>query len=376
MISSDNISKATLQERDVAGTLAWAARHEVDFARALESMINPGPAVFAFFKDYLSLSSLFATRRRIPVSGWRPFFNNALKGAVYDLDKGMALNQVLEKHLHWWLPSYYMRAVREAEVDGNLPEVLASLYRTSSQVNRRRKEVFTIMIYPLGLLLFSMMLLKWNSIFILPKFKQIFNELLEGEALPALTEFFFGLSNISREVWPIGLFIMVQLPFLFYIIFCTHKWDRLLARLPFFGGSIRCWAEIEAARCLAHSTAVGETLPQAFRAAVESSSLPEVQHRMQKISEVVENGGDWLEAWRQQYRKEKMADFYLSTAAASGDLSRGFIQWADWLQQRDHRRFTYRTQLTGIAVILSIGLFMLFLIIAMFMPMVQLMYKM
>ena len=189
------VNKDTIQNHSLTGTLAWAAKHNLTHQAALRSLVSYRvPLLFRLITYCLNpyafsyLERLKSRYKRRTISWVRPFFRSAVESAITDLEEGYSLSYVLKEHLRWWLPKYYLQSVEMAEKNDCIQETLIKLGETSHSTRRRRKEVFSVMVYPFIILGFGAFILYFLMVFILPKFKRIFDDLLGGEPLPALTE--------------------------------------------------------------------------------------------------------------------------------------------------------------------------------------------
>ncbi len=93
----------------------------------------------------------------------------------------------------------YVHMVKAGEAGGVLDAVLDRLARLLERTERIRSRVKAAMTYPVVILLVAAGILAGLGIFVVPKFEQIFQGLLRGQALPLLTRCVLGAGNFASH---------------------------------------------------------------------------------------------------------------------------------------------------------------------------------
>jgi type IV pilus assembly protein PilC len=133
----------------------------------------------------------------------------------------------------------YINMVRAGEAGGALDLVFERLAGFQEKSQRLRGKVQAAMVYPLVVLVVAASILAGLLVFVVPKFKQIFADLLKGAPLPPLTRAVLAVSEGARVHW-IGLLAGASVCGLVYQVCHRHPagrrmLDRLVLRLPVFG---------------------------------------------------------------------------------------------------------------------------------------------
>src|SRR5215208_1476508 len=89
----------------------------------------------------------------------------------------------------------YVNMVKAGELGGVLEVVLSRLADFMEKAQKIKGKVKAAMFYPAAVMFVAVTILTILMVFVVPKFKQIFNDMLEGAALPSFTNFVLGISE-------------------------------------------------------------------------------------------------------------------------------------------------------------------------------------
>ncbi len=154
------------------------------FTRQLATMLDAGlPLV-------LSLRTLYEQYRR----GYR---YRAVRSVAGDLarkiEAGMSFSEALNYHPGSF-SRLYVGLVRAGEASGALNEVLNRLAEYIEKTERLKKKIKAGMTYPVVVLVIAMGITLGLMIGVVPKFAEMFDQILEGIPLPFLTQMVIGVS--------------------------------------------------------------------------------------------------------------------------------------------------------------------------------------
>lgn len=156
------------------------------FTRQLSTMLDAGLPLL------LSLRTLYEQ------SGKRRRYR-AMREISGDLAKkieaGMSFSESLEYYPHTF-SRLYVGLVRAGEASGTLEEVLNRLAEYIEKTERLKRKIKAGMTYPVVVLLIAMAITLGLMVGVVPKFAEMFDEILEGVPLPMVTKFVIGISNI------------------------------------------------------------------------------------------------------------------------------------------------------------------------------------
>lgn len=130
----------------------------------------------------------------------------------------------------------YVNMVKAGEAGGVLDVVLNRLARFMEKSIKIKGKVKSAMVYPVIVLFIAMAILTFLMIFVVPKFQEIFDELLEGAPLPTLTRWVMGVSYFVKDNALLTIGILVVVGIILKILKSTRKGaravDRAMISLP------------------------------------------------------------------------------------------------------------------------------------------------
>lgn len=130
---------------------------------------------------------------------------------------GKSLSEAIADHKGVFTP-LYINMVKAGEAGGSLDAVIERIADYMDRMQSLKNTVISAMIYPIILLLISLLSLFVLMTFVVPQFEPLFAD--AGEALPLLTVLVFASANIIKGWW-----------WLMLIMFTTSAWlfDKHLA---------------------------------------------------------------------------------------------------------------------------------------------------
>lgn len=165
-----------------------------------------------------------------------PYFRTVMQSVVVDVEKGNTLADSFMRHPGVF-PRLYVNMVRAGEEGGVLPIVMQRLVEFYTRSMEFRSFLVTSSIYPVLLFIFGISALLGLTIFVLPKFGQIFNDMNQALPLPAAV-----LIAIGEFLKTYGVFILLVLvlgatAFVYALRDETwrERWQLTLLRVPVLG---------------------------------------------------------------------------------------------------------------------------------------------
>lgn len=156
------------------------------FTRQLATMLDAGLPLL------LSLRTLYEQCGKS--YRYKPL-KKVLSEVVDNVESGMSLSEALEFHPKSF-SRLYVGLVRAGEASGAMEEVLNQLADYIERSEKMKKKVKAGMTYPVVVLTIAMAITLGLMIFIVPRFAEMFDELLEGIPLPKLTQIVLGFSDM------------------------------------------------------------------------------------------------------------------------------------------------------------------------------------
>ncbi len=208
--------------------------------------------------------------------------------------------------------------------------------------------------------------------FIVPKFEAIFKDF--GVSLPQSTIWMIEGSHMLMKygffwVWvpPIEVLLLIFLPFSFagWVNFDVPFFDRLLKR--------RHMALV--LRTLSLVVESGKPIESGMSTLASHYPTLWVRRKLIKVDDHVQLGESWISALRQQGIIEQSNAQVLTSATEVGNLAWALRELAETTERRLAFRFQAVIQTLFPLVVLGLGLFVMFLAIAFFQPLVTLLWR-
>ncbi len=156
-----------------------------------------------------------------------------------DVEAGSDLSTALEKQKDTFTP-YYINMVRASEASGNLEIGLSRMYQHLESAKTIRDKLISSLIYPLILIIVSLLSLAVIMTFVVPKITELFTG--SEELLPVSTKIVIATSNFVSNYWWLLVLLFVGIIILVRYLFRSERyrpfWDAKLVKLPFFGDLI------------------------------------------------------------------------------------------------------------------------------------------
>src|SRR5690625_1783941 len=124
----------------------------------------------------------------------------------------------------------YVNMVKAGEAGGVLDVVLNRLARFMEKSIAIKGKVKAAMVYPSIVLGIAIGIRAFLMVFVVPKFQEIFDELLDGAPLPMLTQIVMNVSYFVRDHFLITIGIFIALFVVMKILKSTHQGARAVDR--------------------------------------------------------------------------------------------------------------------------------------------------
>jgi type II secretory pathway component PulF len=127
-----------------------------------------------------------------------PYLKPVLGQVKRDVTAGLSLTEAMAKHPRVF-NKLYVNMIKAAEAGGILDHVLDRLATFLEKEMELRSKIKAAMMYPIVILVFSLIIVTALMIFVLPKFLDIFTQL--GAPLPPTTKALFAISHFMTTNW-------------------------------------------------------------------------------------------------------------------------------------------------------------------------------
>lgn len=194
--------------------------------------------ILAQLSTYLKASiPLIDSVRILEKQAQKPLKRKIFSSVIYELVKGESFSSALE-HQGEVFPKLLINMVRTAEMTGDLPGVLDDMNNYYSSLDKTRKQMVSAMTYPLIILAFSLFVVAFILIYVVPRFVDLFNQ--NNAELPLITKIVVAVSLFFKTYYIYLLIGLVLLIIIIRLIFKNVKSakvviQKVLMKLPVVG---------------------------------------------------------------------------------------------------------------------------------------------
>jgi type IV pilus assembly protein PilC len=211
----------------------------------------------------------------------------------FAIEGGDTLSEALSQYPRVFDP-LYVNMIKAGELGGVLETSLERLADFMEKAGRIKGKVKAAMVYPAAVATVAAGVVSLMTLFIIPKFKEVFLSLGEGRPLPWLTRFVFGIADGFRNHFPIVFGALLLSCLLFLISIRTRAGrellDRFKLRAPAVGPVFRKLAISRFARTLGTLLASGVPVLQALTIVRDATGNVIVGRVVRKVRDDVEQG--------------------------------------------------------------------------------------
>lgn len=229
---------------------------------------------------------------------------NLAAHAATGTEQGRPLSDTLESG-RVRVPASFAALVRCGEISGDMGGVLDYTLKHGRRLKQHRSSMATILIYPLLVLLVLIMIMLFAAVFVVPRFKDIYDQL--GAELPGPTELLVQMSNFFAGA---GFLLVIALVIVSVYLLVAAVTERLPARvmelLPGMRNLLYLSDTAVMTEFVGHLLSRGVPLPEACRAASLVVYRPDMRQSLENMAAVAEQGGN---------SSEKMNSHVPATAA-------------------------------------------------------------
>jgi len=222
-----------------------------------------------------------------------PQMREALEGISDNIAGGGTFSEALTAYPKIF-DNLYINMVKAGEAGGVLEVVLGRLAEFAEKAERIKNKVKGAMIYPCVVLIAAVGITWFLLVMVIPKFKQVFNDMLGGAALPAITEMVIQASEFMQHN---GLQIaagVVALIVIVKVIGKTEKgayfFDALKLKLPVTGTLAQRSAVSKFTRTLGTLLSSGVPILQSLTITRDTTGNRVLTNAIQNIHDSVKEG--------------------------------------------------------------------------------------
>ncbi|TCK44782.1 type IV pilus assembly protein PilC [Paraburkholderia sp. BL8N3] len=331
------------------------------FTRQLAGLLRAG----------LPLAPALELIAQTPVRGGLP---RIVRHVARDITQGVPFSDALARHPACFGP-LYCQLVAVGELAGALPTVLARLADDRERAASQRARLRGALTYPVMVLLLSLLITAGLLVGVVPTFKTIFDGF--GAALPAPTRFVLALSDgVARWSVPFAIacvcFGVASSRVLRRVPSARAAFDRATLALPLVGALLRSLAVARWSRALGTLLAAGTPLSDAFDSLGNATGNRIFDRATFEIATRLRHGERLAAAMRALGCFPPEVVQPIAVAEESGALDSMLMDLATLGERQVDEKIGAFASLCEPVVIVVLGALVGGLVIAMYLPIIQL----
>lgn len=270
----------------------------------------------------------------------------------------------------------FINMVKAGELGGVLEVVLNRLSEFMEKAQKIKGKVVAAMFYPAAVMFVAATILTVLMIFVVPKFKQIFADMLEGKPLPAFTQFVLGISEIIAGHAIATVIAVVVFAFILKFALKTKigrkLFDKLKLHFPLLGPVVTKVAIARFTRTLGTLVSSGVPILQALTIVKETSGNVIVGDAVAMIHESVKEGETITAPLEASRVFPPMVISMVDVGEQTGALPEMLMKIADNYEDEVDNAVSAMTSLLEPIMIVFLAVIVGSIVIALFLPLITL----
>jgi len=296
----------------------------------------------------------------------------AISNVAENVQKGVTLSEAMKMHPKVF-PTILINMVEAGEVSGNLDTILERMAVHFEKENKTENKVRSSMVYPIVLMVVSVAVVIFMLIFILPTFVGMF----EGSdtPLPLPTRILIGLSELLQSYWYIFIGIVALLVFGITSYINSENgrrlYDGIKLKLPIIKGTTVKIVTSRFTRTLSTLMSSGIPLLRSMEVVSKVVNNKVVEDKLISGIEDIRRGVPLSRMIKDIEIFPPMVDSMVKIGEESGALDDILLKTADFYDEEVDVALTRLTSMLEPLMIVFMALIIGFIVIAMYLPMFE-----
>ncbi len=303
-----------------------------------------------------------------------PVLKAAIQSLAESVQSGSTFSESLGQHPRIF-DRLYVNMVKAGELGGVLELVLKRLAEFQEKAQKVKNKVIAAMIYPAIVLLLAFGIMSFLMVFIVPKFQQIFHEMLGDKPLPVITNFVIGISTGLKDHWLIVFAAFVTLMTCYRFVARTSSGrtviDSFKLRLPLFGDLNRKTVISRFARTLGTLVTSGVPILQALNITRETAGNAIIADAISQVHDSVKEGDSIVLPLEASGAFPPMVVSMIDVGEETGQLPEMLLKIAEIYDDEVDNSVAGLTSMLEPIMIVLLALIVGTIVIALFMPLLS-----
>ncbi len=303
-----------------------------------------------------------------------PVLKNTINSLADAVQGGSTFSESMAQHPRIF-NKLYINMVKAGELGGVLELVLNRLAEFQEKAQKIKNKVVAAMAYPVIVLMIAMLIMLFLLAFIVPKFEQIFADMLGGKPLPALTQWVISASNGLKTNW-IFIFGAIAVIVIAYKMIARtpggrKSLDMIMLKLPLFGDLTRKSSISRFSRTLGTLVTSGVPILQALNITRETAGNAIVADAVTKVHDAVKEGESIVAPLEASGVFPPMVISMVDVGEETGQLPEMLLKIAEVYDDEVDNAVEGLTSLLEPIMIVLLALIVGTIVIALFMPLIE-----
>ena len=305
-----------------------------------------------------------------------PVLKEAINQISFSIEGGSTFSEGLAQHPKIF-NKLFVNMVKAGEIGGVLEIVLARLSEFMEKAEKIKGKVIAAMFYPIAVMTVAVIILAVLMVWVVPKFKDIFKDMLPGEDLPGFTRFVLGISDAIANNFIVTASIVAALVFALMAFVRTRPgrrmFDKFKLNMPVIGEVLRKVAISRFTRTLGTLVSSGVPILQALTIVKETSGNVIVGSAVAAVHESVKEGETITKPLEDSNIFPPMVISMVDVGEQTGALPEMLMKIADTFDDEVDNAVAAMTSLLEPIMIVFLAVVVGSIVIALFLPLIKLM---
>ncbi|MEI6231421.1 MAG: type II secretion system F family protein [Planctomycetota bacterium] len=334
--------------------------HLTDFTREFATLLDAGLPI---------MRSLEILHAQLPTGT----FKFAIEHVKHDVENGSRLSEALAGQSHVF-DALYVNMIRAGESGGVLDEILERLADYREKAQKLQQRIIGALIYPAAVMFIASCILSFLMIFIIPKFKQMFEEMGAGD-LPIPTQILMAVASAMTNYWYVLLFTPLLVYSIYKCIVATPRGrlvvDAVKLKIPIFGTIISKSSISRFCRTLGTLVSSGVPILEAISIIKLATDNQVLAHAIETVGNSIKEGDTIAEPLRHSGVFDDLVVNMIQVGEETGELDKMLMKVADTYDNRVDALVGAMMSLLEPVLIVFMGLTVGFIVISLFMPLIK-----
>jgi type IV pilus assembly protein PilC len=301
-------------------------------------------------------------------------FKVVLEGIGEQVKSGNSFSDGLVSHPKIF-DRLFVNMVRAGEAGGVLDVVLSRLAGFMEKALKTKKKVKSAMVYPVVVVGVAVSIVTLLMVVVVPKFQTIFDDMLEGAALPGPTQFVISISNFVRDNIIITLILLVAAFFGSKYLMKTQAgskfFDLLSIKLPKVGDLVTKVNIARITRTFGTLLSSGVPILQSINITKDITGNIYYHNALSRIHDSVRDGESLAAPMERENVFPNMVTSMVDVGEETGELPAMLNRVADNYDEDVDNAVAGITSIIEPVMIVFLAVVVGFIVIALFLPIVE-----